>query len=73
MYIKQQKNWLTLPKAEDNLIKQYPDYSQVVLQLLFNRGIIAADSQSSQSSAERLRRGGEDGVKGGEADDINEF
>ncbi|MBU4375392.1 single-stranded-DNA-specific exonuclease RecJ [Patescibacteria group bacterium] len=73
MYIKQQKNWLTLPKAEDNLIKQYPDYNRVVLQLLFNRGIIAADSQSSQSSAERLRRGGEESVKGGEADDIQEF
>ena len=36
----QKKNWHILPKTSDGLIKQFPEYNQVVLQLLFNRGII---------------------------------
>ena len=39
MSIPQQKNWQILPKIEDNIIKQFLDYNQVVLQLLFNRGL----------------------------------
>jgi len=46
----QQKNWQILPKIKENIIKQFPEYNQVVLQLLHNRGIIAAaNGQSSQS------------------------
>lgn len=37
----QNKKWQLMPKISDKLIKQYPDVNQVVLQLLFNRGLTA--------------------------------
>lgn len=49
MSTQQQKNWQVLPKINDNtsppapLLKRRGEYSEVVLQLLFNRGIISAD------------------------------
>ncbi len=39
MSTSQQKNWQILPKIKENIIKQYPDYNQVVLQLLSNRDL----------------------------------
>lgn len=33
-----QKIWQVRPKIKDSFIKKYPEYNQVVLQLLFNRG-----------------------------------
>lgn len=35
----QEKIWNILPKFDDELIKEYPDYSFLVKQLLWNRGI----------------------------------
>lgn len=35
-----EKIWKILPEISDNFLKQYPEYSRLVLQLLFNRGII---------------------------------
>ncbi|PIR13396.1 single-stranded-DNA-specific exonuclease RecJ [Candidatus Falkowbacteria bacterium CG11_big_fil_rev_8_21_14_0_20_39_10] len=34
-----QKNWQVLPKITKDLIDKFPGYNQVVLQLLFNRGL----------------------------------
>jgi single-stranded-DNA-specific exonuclease len=33
------KNWLILPKIDSEFIKKFPEYSRVVLQLLYNRGL----------------------------------
>ncbi|MFH1662032.1 MAG: DHH family phosphoesterase [Candidatus Falkowbacteria bacterium] len=39
MPIAKQKNWQVFPEINDKLIKKFPEYNQVVLQMLFNRGI----------------------------------
>ncbi|MBU4257346.1 single-stranded-DNA-specific exonuclease RecJ [Patescibacteria group bacterium] len=33
------KNWLILPQIDREFIKKFPEYSRVVLQLLYNRGL----------------------------------
>jgi single-stranded-DNA-specific exonuclease len=33
------KHWQILPKISDEFVEKYPEYSRLVLQLLFNRGI----------------------------------
>ncbi|MEA3464300.1 MAG: single-stranded-DNA-specific exonuclease RecJ [Patescibacteria group bacterium] len=71
----QQKNWQILPKINDKIIKKYPDYNQVVLQLLFNRGIIAAADKESLSIniGGGLWRGKGYKAKSGEAERIKQF
>lgn len=39
MSTSQAKNWLILPKIDSEFIEKYPEYSRVVLQLLYNRGL----------------------------------
>jgi single-stranded-DNA-specific exonuclease len=35
-----EKNWQMMPKISNEFIEKYPEYNRVVLQLLFNRGLI---------------------------------
>ena len=39
----QQKQWQVLPKISKNFINKFPEFNQVVLQLLFNRGLREKD------------------------------
>lgn len=59
----QQKNWQILPKISEKIIKQYPEYSQVVLQLLVNREIISSQSLSRFNYSEARRAGDCDGAE----------
>ncbi len=36
----QEKQWQILPKISDEFIKKYPEYGRLVLQMLYNRGLI---------------------------------
>src|SRR3989339_598217 len=33
------KNWKVLPRIEQNFIEKYPQYNEIILQLLWNRGL----------------------------------
>ena len=35
-----EKNWQIMPKINSELIKKYPNFDKVILQLLFNRELI---------------------------------
>lgn len=47
------KTWKVIAKINDKIIKKYPEYNQVVLQLLFNRGIIE-DRGSRENELEKI-------------------
>jgi len=51
----QQKKWHILPKISQNFIKQFPEYNQVVLQLLCNRGIISSQSRNDEGDTSTCR------------------
>lgn len=40
----QEKIWQILPKISQDFIKQFPDFNQAVLQLLYNRGLTLKDA-----------------------------
>jgi single-stranded-DNA-specific exonuclease len=76
-----EKQWQILPIISDEFIKKYPEYSRLVLQMLFNRGLVEKEEieefltpqppfgRGDLTDASPLQRGGKGGYRGGDMHD----